>query len=259
MTFNQVHDHFHAVNWIRCPERLNVRYKRTGIKYDCYYPNNYWIEHTRIFREKFGDQKWTFNKTFDLFTKEQVHEMVDTPTIYVCFNISSLTWGFKADIRGVTWRDADDFNNWIELWPRSNREITEQSIMDTVWAFVDTLLFKAGRFRDIQRETGYSKAKVKELYRKYITKHEPSQVSESDICKAIRRKYNIEFCDSLDPAEHLAEALNHRDKSKNTLWVMPAPDMSYIWNDFDGDIDDLERVFNDEYPSYKPNTILVGA
>jgi hypothetical protein len=129
--------------------------------------------------------------------------------------------------------------------------------MDTVWAFVDTLLFKTGRFRDIQRATGHGKAKVKELYRKYITEREPSQVSDHDIRKAIRRKYNIEFCDSLDPAEHLAEALRHRDKSENTLWVMPEPDMSYIMDGFDGDIDDLERVFNDEYPSYKPNTILV--
>jgi hypothetical protein len=33
--------------------------------------------------------------------------------------------------------------------------------------------------------------------------------------------------------------------------------MSYILDGFDGDIDDLERVFNDEYPDCKPNTILV--
>jgi hypothetical protein len=257
MTFNQVHDHFLDVDWIRCPERLAIRYKRTGIKYDCYYPNNYWFEHTRIFRERFGNVDFAVRKTFDLFTKEQVREMVDTPTVYVCFHVSDLTWSFKADIYGLQYGKNDEFDNWVHLWPRSNREITEESIMDTVWAFVDTLLFKAGRFRDIQQATGYSKAKVKELYRKYITEHEPSQVSDHDIRKAIRRKYNIEFSDCLDPAEHLAEALRHRDKSENTLWVMPEPDMSYILDGFDGDIDDLERVFNDEYPDYKPNTILV--
>ena len=256
MTFNQVHDHFLDVDWIRCPERLAIRYKRTGIQHGCYYPNNYWAEHTRIFRERFGKVDLKFYKTFELFTKKEVHEYPAVPTIYVCFHVSDLTWSFKADIHGLQGKN-DEIDNWFHLWPRSNREITEESIMDTVWAFVDTLLFKAGRFRDIQQATGHSKAKVKEMYRKYITEHEPSQVSDHDIRKAIRRKYNIEFSDCLDPSEHLAEALRHRDKSDNTLWVMPEPDMSYILDGFDGDIDDLERVFNDEYPDYKPNTILV--
>lgn len=259
MTYNQVHDHFLDVDWIRCPERLKVRYKRTGITYDCYFPNGYWAEHTRIFTERFGEVDVKFYKTFDLFTKEEVHEFTEAPTIYVCFNLSSLTWSFKADISGLKWREPDECDNWIPLWPRSNREITEQSIMDTVWKFVDSLLFKAGRFRDIQKATGYSKAKVKELYLKHIRRPSEPYSDDKAVRKAIKRKYNIEFSDMLDPDTWLKRALKSRDGSKNTLWVMPEPDMSYIMDGFDGDIDDLERVFNEEYPEYEPNTILVGA
>lgn len=257
MTFNQVYDHFMDVNWIRCPERLHVNWKRAGIKWDCHFPNNYWAEKDRIFRDRFGKQEWSFHKSFDLFTKQELGDNWDVPHIYVCFALNSSLFKFSAEIRGLKWREPDEWDNTVRLWPRSNREITEQSIMDTAWAFVDTILFRAGRFRDIQQATGYSKQKVKALYRKHITQPEVSQVSVHDVRRAIRRKYNIEFCDSLDPEVWLGKALKHRDNSRNTLWVMPEPDMSYIMRDFDGDIDDLERVFYEEYPQYKPNTILV--
>jgi hypothetical protein len=250
ITFNQAHDFMllYPTDWT--PLRMRRGFKAHG--FDMYFPNAYWVERGRAWRE-IGGQDVSLYEHWCPFSWQRVDNQHEGPTVYIhtCVRHGACWIEFTMYLGG---------EQRVFFWPRSNEEITQDSIRRHVKKYIEKfMLFRAGSWRYWQRTFNMTREQIKEWYPK---RYAESSVSDADVCRSIRRKYHGTI-DDMTLARWGQRAVRAArlayESGRRGFTVMQAPDVQAYMDaeGFDGDIDQLERLVNEVYDGVPKNAVLI--
>lgn len=259
MTFNQLYDKHLNNPYLDGIKKWNERrYFKIKIRdKSLAYPiSNHWWWHVRNYF-KFDDisvhkHKYLFDWDRDIKDGGKYLDYDNRHVVYIHTSLSICCMpkiGFSIG------------NNRYSFWPRSNREITQNSIIDEVYKYIDNVIYypENTEYGAMQRLYGLNKQQLKERLRNK-PKFTILPVSDSEAIRAIRRKYGYTTSDWVDPYKFVSTAIKlykQRGKGKNKEVSKVKVNIPY---DFDGDIDEAESLFNEAYSDAiegRENQILI--
>ena len=259
MRFNQLYD-LHLLNpyrfWIseKCDKKYrNVRSSNVSIFQLQPIVNFGWYRTGVYFSENGFDSfslhehKYLFN--WDLKIKDG-GEHLDYDRRHIIYIHTSLS---------ICWSPKIEFSiggNRFSFWPRSNKEITHDSVIEMVLNYINNVVYypENTNYGAIQRLHCVKKADLVI----FLKSNKRKDCYHVDSMRAIKRKFGYftnEWHDTGDFVKLASKLFKERGKGKNeeiSIFKFEFP------QDFDGDIDELEDVFNEQYEDQLlKNTILV--
>ena len=265
MKFNQLYD-LHLNNPYKEGLIRNANKKYRRIKYYKEFElrpivNFWWSKTGKYFKEKGFKEIKVYEHKYTINWEEEIKDgggYLDYSDCHIVYIHTSLSTCFEPKIEfslGVRNRERYSF------WPRTNREITKESIIDEVHKYIEKVVFYPinSEFGAIQLLYGINKEQLKERIKKRnLMATTPN--SEREAIRAIRRKYGYTTSDWVDPEDFVSTAIRlykQRGKGKNKEVSNVRVDLDF---DFDGDIDEAENMFYDAYSEAtkgKENQILI--
>ncbi len=261
MRFNQLYD-LHLLNpynaWLS--KNSDSKYRRVRSSRDSLFQsqprvNFGWYQSSMYFRQKgfneFSSHEHRYLINWDIEIKDG-GEYLDYDRRHVVYIHTSLS---------TCWMPKIEFaigGNQYSFWPRSNKEITRESIRQMVIEHINNVVYypENTNYGAIQRLYCIKKTDLVKVLKNQRYKESPA--SDSDAMNAIKRKYGYftsEWTEPRDFARTAAKLFKQFGKGKNTEVAKFRFDSDI---EFDGDIDELEDVFNEQWTEQsKEHLILI--
>ena len=268
-TFNQLHNWKQTSEYWQLINNLSNKKKNQRIKYkdgrNGIYINLLWDQLRKEFNKKFKSE-FSIHKHFDLITQKEVEPNTGViQTVYIHTSLCScLNHKIDFSIDGINF---NDHNNYFSFTPHNNILITKESIRQAVFNYIEeNILFPAGTFRDLQLIYGMDKKLTIEYYKTWISNDKKNKSKNDfeynfDFESYFKRRYNIIpgfdiTFESNSFAVFCKSYIDTHGKPETTKTVCKFNTVGLLDN-FDGDIDEAEKIFWNYADSFNENTILV--